>query len=128
MIFMVVPMYLTGYYLEEKQVFENTMDYFLITLFSIYGIIVFVVGFSMFFVPEKKYGQSFGKYILKIYTVDKTGIKISWKQAIIRNLFKYLFDFLPIDFLIGFMLRKEGENYEKATDLLAETRVIKWQV
>ncbi|MHA2365338.1 MAG: RDD family protein [Candidatus Hodarchaeales archaeon] len=85
-----------------------------------------IIGFILYnIVLEHYYGATMGKKIFKLLVVDQSGIKITWKQAIIRNLSKILVveELLPFDVLIG-IIREKNDN-QRALDVLAETFVIK---
>ncbi|MFX0094702.1 MAG: RDD family protein [Candidatus Hodarchaeota archaeon] len=91
-----------------------------------------VFGYNV--VLEQSFSATIGKKLLKISVVDESGIKITWKQAIIRNLSKIFFSgefllfFLPVDVILGMILEKqnpEKARNQRGLDILAETIVIK---
>jgi uncharacterized RDD family membrane protein YckC len=92
----------------------------------LYSIGVFAIGFSYYIIPERLYGQTVGKRLFGIHVMDISGIRIGWKQAIVRNLAKYNTEFLPLEFILGWLIRKKNMSIQKATDVLAETRVVKY--
>ncbi len=79
---------------------------------------------------EYYFGKTIGKKLLCLAVVDKSGIKITWKQAIIRNLSKILVseELLPFDVILGMILERmdpEKARNQRGLDILAETIVIK---
>ena len=63
--------------------------------------------------------------------IDQTGIRITWKQSIIRNLTKIPLadEFLLFDVILGMVLDKKQEpekpTKQRAMDILAETVVVR---
>lgn len=115
----------------EKGEFVFSSQIFLlliiITIMTIIAVIIFI-GYNA--VLEYYYGATIGKKLLNLGVVDQTGIKITWKQAIIRNLSKITIseEFLPIDVLLGMILHRfdpEKTTNQRGLDILAETIVIK---
>ncbi|MHA2099290.1 MAG: RDD family protein [Candidatus Kariarchaeaceae archaeon] len=98
----------------------------IISLLMIYSIAVFIVGFSYYIVPERLYGQTIGKRVFGIHVMDISGIRVGWKQAVVRNLAKYNFEFLPLEFVLGWLMKKDETPIQKATDIIAETRVVRY--
>ncbi|MFX0208821.1 MAG: RDD family protein [Candidatus Hodarchaeota archaeon] len=103
---------------------------FLIILISFFTIttVVLLVGYNI--VLEYYFGATFGKKLLKLLVVDQTGIRITWKQAIIRNFSKLLIseEILPFDVVLGMIQEKlnpEKTQKQRGLDILAETVVIK---
>lgn len=132
LIFFGIPMYFADkeYDLEKSFGDYSASELMIISLLMIYGIIIFIVGFSYYIIPERLYGQTLGKRMLGIHVMDISGIRIGWKQAIIRNIAKYNFEFLPLEFLLGWLIKEKDAPIHKATDILGETRVVKynWEV
>ncbi|MHA2387614.1 MAG: RDD family protein [Candidatus Hodarchaeales archaeon] len=97
-----------------------------ISILTILTVIIFV-GYNV--VLEYRYGTTIGKKLFHLAVVDQTGIKITWKQAIIRNFSKiFVFqEFLPIDVILGMILERfdpEKTNRQRGMDILAETIVV----
>ncbi|MFW9914104.1 MAG: RDD family protein [Candidatus Thorarchaeota archaeon] len=101
---------------------------FVVLLMSIIAIIVFF-GYNIGL--EYYYGATIGKKFLNLIVVDQTGIRITWKQAIIRNISKILVNYtflLPIDVLLGILREKRDPNKaynQRGLDIIAETIVVK---
>lgn len=81
-------------------------------------------------VLEYHFGATIGKRLLSLVVVDQSGVRISWKQALIRNLYKFLVseELLPFDVMLGMILEKmdpEKTKNQRGLDILAETTVIK---
>ena len=79
---------------------------------------------------EYYFGKTIGKKLFRLVVVDQTGIRITWKQAIIRNFSKILVseEFLPFDVILGMILERmdpEKTRNQRGLDILAETIVIK---
>ncbi len=97
-----------------------------ITIMTILAILLFV-GYNV--VLEYRYATTIGKKLFHLAVVDQSGIKITWKQAIIRNFSKvFIFEeFLPIDVILGMILERfdpEKTTKQRGLDILAETVVV----
>jgi uncharacterized RDD family membrane protein YckC len=108
----------------------NTQTFLILVCITILTIIsaIILLGYNVVF--EYYYGATIGKQILDLAVVDQSGIKITWKQAIIRNLSKIAIseEFLPIDVVLGMILQRlepEKTTNQRGLDILAETIVIK---
>ncbi len=101
---------------------------FIVLLMCIIAIIVFF-GYNIGL--EYYYGATIGKKLLNLIVVDQTGIRITWKQAIIRNISKILVNYtflLPIDVLLGILKEKRDSKKaynQRGLDIIAETIVVK---
>ncbi|MFX0181759.1 MAG: RDD family protein [Candidatus Hodarchaeota archaeon] len=98
-----------------------------ITFLFIVALII-IIGYNA--VLEYYFGATVGKKLFNLAVVDHTGIKITWKQAIIRNLSKILLseELLPFDVVLGMILERldpEKTRNQRGLDILAETIVIK---
>lgn len=98
------------------------------------AIIIFIITFLTFFLTfgvfyvcatEKLYGKTPGKKLLKLIVVDYNGIKIDWQQSIVRNITKFIGQFLLFDFLIGWLVNENPEKSQRAMDVVAKTQVLK---
>jgi uncharacterized RDD family membrane protein YckC len=101
----------------------------LIIIISVLTIISFVIFIGYHVVLEYRYSTTLGKKILGLSVVDQSGIKITWKQALIRNFSKMLIfeEFLLIDVVLGMILERfdpEKTQKQRGLDILAETLVI----
>ncbi len=98
-----------------------------ISILTIITVIIFV-GYNV--VLEYYYGSTIGKKLFHLVVVDQTGIRITWKQAIIRNFSKVFIieEFLPVDVILGMILERfdpEKTKSQRGLDILAETIVVK---
>lgn len=99
-----------------------------ILLFLIYVLGAFIIYSAYFVVLEKSYSCTLGKKILRLQAVDKSGVKLTWKQSIFRNITKLpgIVEFLVFDIILGVLFTKEGEErHGKATDILTETKIVR---
>ncbi|MFX0208799.1 MAG: RDD family protein [Candidatus Hodarchaeota archaeon] len=108
----------------------NTQGILLVLWMLILFITTLTILYGYYIILEHEYGVTIGKKICRIAVVDQSGIKISWKQAIIRNLSKILIieELLPFDVILGMVLEKvdpEKTRKQRGSDILAETIVIK---
>ena len=128
LIFVGIPLYLAdrAYDLEKTTGEYSTNEIMVIGLLMIYSVIVFGIGFSYYIIPERLYGQTIGKRMLDIHVMDVSGIRVGWKQVFVRNIAKYNFEFLPLEFVLGWLIKDAKAPIQKATDVLAETRVVRY--
>ena len=87
-----------------------------------------IIYSAYFIVLEKIFSATIGKKLLGLQAVDVSGIRLTWKQAIVRNFTKLpgIAEFLPFDIILGILMNERGQGeYQKATDILAETIVVK---
>ena len=87
-----------------------------------------ILGYNV--VLEYYFGATIGKKLLNLLVIDQTGVRITWKQAIIRNFSKILIseELLPFDVVLGMILQKvnpEKTQNQRGLDILAETIVVK---
>ncbi len=100
---------------------------FLTVLFFIFGSTI-LIFFGYLVMLERYYSATMGKKLLKLSVVDVSGIKITWQQAIVRNLTKIFGGFLPVDVILGIILEQqnpEKTQRQRGFDILAETIVVK---
>jgi len=94
----------------------------------IYMLGAVVIYSAYYIVLEKFYSATIGKIILGLQVVDRSGIKLTWKQSLVRNFTKLpgIVEFLVFDILLGMLMveKRKGEN-QKATDILADTIVVR---
>ncbi len=95
-------------------------EFFLLILGLISGIFIF---FCYPILLEGLFSTTIGKRLFGLIVIDVSGIKITWKQAIIRNLPKTQAEFLFFDVLIGKYIQKT--NNQRALDQVAETLVVR---
>jgi uncharacterized RDD family membrane protein YckC len=97
------------------------------------GLLFYVLGaaviYSLYFIGlEKIYSTTIGKKLLRLLVIDESGVRLTWKQSIIRNFTKLpgIIEFLPFDTILGMLLVERGkEDYQRATDILAKTVVVR---
>ncbi|MHA2249777.1 MAG: RDD family protein [Candidatus Kariarchaeaceae archaeon] len=93
-------------------------------LFFIYIAILSAIIISYFFWSEKIYATTIGKQIFGMRVVDSFGLKIGWKQTLVRNFTKIQGEFLPFDVLLGWLMEDELRTFRRATEIASNTRVI----
>ncbi|MHA2232259.1 MAG: RDD family protein [Candidatus Hodarchaeales archaeon] len=81
--------------------------------------VVLVVGY--FAILEAHYGGTIGKRLLRLRVVSETGIRITWQQAMTRNLSKFASQFLFLDLFVGWFQKTDRQ---RALDLVSKTLVI----
>ncbi|MFX0115964.1 MAG: RDD family protein [Candidatus Hodarchaeota archaeon] len=81
--------------------------------------IVSVVGY--YGILEAHYGRTIGKRLLRLRVVSETGIRITWQQAVTRNLSKFASQFLILDLFVGWFQKTDRQ---RALDLISKTLVI----
>lgn len=64
-------------------------------------------GFVYFVLCEKLFGASIGKAIMNLEVRSKNGARISWLQALVRNLTKIFWIPIVFDWLIGKLLKTD---------------------
>jgi uncharacterized RDD family membrane protein YckC len=106
---------------------------FLLTIVSLlfYVLGVILIYAAYFIVLEKFYSQTIGKKILRLQVVDKSGIKLTWKQSVFRNITKLpgIVEFLIFDVILGLLFIEKGQvRHLKATDILTETKIVRIKV
>ncbi|MHA1990873.1 MAG: RDD family protein [Candidatus Hodarchaeales archaeon] len=117
--------------LGDVKLIEGILPVELWLLFiSGFTLISIIVAFAItyFFVQEGLYSTTIGKKLFKLIAVDKSGIKLTWQQAILRNLTKIAGQFFPFDILIGILMEKQEPEKllrQRAMDVLAGTTVVK---
>lgn len=100
----------------------------MLSVLLIIGLSPVIIMFLYFAILERYWATTIGKWIFGLRTVDISGIKPTWKQVIIRNFTKFQGEFLPFDIIIGMVMEKDKGTpgrYQRATDILADTMVIK---
>ncbi|MFX0184580.1 MAG: RDD family protein [Candidatus Hodarchaeota archaeon] len=96
----------------------------ILVLFFIGSFLSVIIGYEV--VLERVFSQTIGKKLLGLMVVDQSGIRITWIQAVIRNLSK-VFDLLLLDAVLGMILEKqdpEKTQKQRGMDILAETIVV----
>jgi uncharacterized RDD family membrane protein YckC len=89
-------------------------------LLTIFVMLIMFLSLLVLTSMEASSGQTIGKYIMGIRVVKDSGMKIDLAESAIRNVGKiYL---LPIDLLLGFLLKKKG--YLRFTCFMTKSKVI----
>lgn len=88
--------------------------------FSITAVISFVLCYNI--VLEGHFGQTVGKYVMGLTVVKSDGTKIGDREAILRNIPKYVGNFIFIDALL--MLVFFYKEKQRAFDKVAGTIVV----
>ncbi len=116
-----IPVFLIGpYAVYEANPIIAIVDFFLIIFATVSGIFLF---FGYPILLEGLFSTTIGKKLFGLTVVDISGIKINWKQAIVRNLPKTQAEFLFFDVLIGKYIQKV--KHQRALDQVAETLVVR---
>jgi uncharacterized RDD family membrane protein YckC len=104
--------------------------YFLVDTF-LYAPLVFFILFSLWFIClghpmvfEGLFSTSIGKSFFGIIVCDQSGIRITWKQAFLRNTTKLLPGLVLFE-VIAAKMSPEKEDQRRAMDKIADTDVKK---
>jgi uncharacterized RDD family membrane protein YckC len=89
---------------------------------AVAAVIALIVWFLYYTLLEGHYGQTLGKWFVKIKVVKEDGAPISYSDAAIRTILRII-DGL-IDYLIGAILIWTSEKKQRLGDRLAHTVVI----
>ena len=94
--------------------------------FLVFLAVVSIPLYTIIFYPilfEGYYSRTIGKWLFGLWTIDESGIKISWNQAVIRSLTKII----PIMLLIEvFYMFRDKTDKRRFLDKIASTRVVKF--
>lgn len=92
------------------------------------GLVAFVLWFGLALgyhaVLEWRYGQTLGKYLVKIRVANEDGSAPSLRSSIVRNLFR-LVDFLPTLYLLGIVFVVLSDREERLGDRVGNTVVVR---
>lgn len=111
--------------IEEGLTLTQGIIVLILLLFFLGSCIFFLAAYEV--ILERIFSQTIGKKVLGLMVVDQSGIRITWTQAVIRNLSK-IFDLLLLDVVLGMILEKqnpEKTQKQRGMDILAETIVVK---
>jgi len=86
------------------------------------GIITLGIIFCYTVVFEGRWGQTPGKYLLGLKVIKVDGTPIGFKEALLRNIPKYISNFIIIDALI--MVIFFGKEKQRGFDKVADTIVV----
>ena len=112
------PAYITG------DLSRNQITIALVTLFFflVPYVLLWSLGYFIFF--EKVTSRTPGKTLLGLMVCDESGVRITWSQAIIRNLTKFngISILLLFEVIIG---KQQKTDYQRPLDTVAKTIVIR---
>ena len=86
--------------------------------YKVYSYFIYVVPFLVFFyfvILKKFKGSTVGKALMYIQVRSKNGAKISWAQAIVRNLTKLFWIPILFDLVLGFIFTREDRLFNSIT-------------
>jgi len=86
-------------------------------------ILAILVGFCLFSLMEYITGKTPGKYLAKIHVVTEDYQKITFWQAMLRNISRFI-DRIGF-YVVGFVIMVFSKNNQRLGDLLAKTYVVK---
>lgn len=117
---------------EAFELLQSDLELGLFLLLAIvlllYALGAAVIYSAYFIILEKLFSTTIGKKVLGLQAVDQSGVKLTWKQSIVRNFTKLpgIAEFLVFDIILGMLMMERGQGKnQKATDILAETIVVK---
>ena len=90
--------------------------------FAVAALIIVVVWFFYYTLLEGTYGQTLGKWFVKIKVVKENGAPISYGDAAVRTILRII-DGL-IDYLVGAILIWTSDKKQRLGDRLAHTVVV----
>jgi uncharacterized RDD family membrane protein YckC len=99
----------------------------LVAMVMLFGMLAFFVtafGYVICYniLLEGYFGRTIGKYIMRLKVLKTDGTKIGYREAILRNIPKYVGNFIFIDALIMVLFFREEK--QRAFDKVADTIVI----
>lgn len=86
------------------------------------AILALPVGYFVY--QEHAYGQTLGHRIAGLEVVSLDGGRVSLRQATLRTIGR-LFDFLPVAYLVGFVVARSGDGSRRLGDLRSGTAVVR---
>jgi uncharacterized RDD family membrane protein YckC len=86
-------------------------------------VFIMLIVFLYYAVLEATTGKTIGKYVVRTRVVNAEGLKISWKQAIVRTLMRVIDGFFL--YLVAFIAIISSEHRQRLGDMVAKTYVIK---
>jgi uncharacterized RDD family membrane protein YckC len=103
--------------------------------FSFFGPFGFLFGLPILFTWllwllyftyfESTSGQTFGKQIMNIRVVDESTLqRLDFGRSLVRNILRII-DWLPLFYLIGFLLIATNQKKQRIGDLAARSMVVK---
>ena len=88
-----------------------------------YSALNFIIWILYFTYLEGKSGETIGKRAMGIKVVSEKG-KMDYTKSFIRNIIRII-DFLPIVYILGFIVALASKNNQRIGDLAARTMVVK---
>jgi len=90
------------------------------------ALLYFIINFGYGIVLEATQGATLGKMLMKLRVVRLNGEPISWSEAIIRNILRFV-DAIPylIPYLVGAILVWTSPKRQRLGDRVANTVVIR---
>lgn len=73
---------------------------------------------------EASYGQTAGKYLVKIEVADADGTRPTLRTSLVRNVAR-LVDVLPFFYVVGIVLAVVSDRHQRLGDRLADTVVVR---
>jgi uncharacterized RDD family membrane protein YckC len=93
------------------------------TSMAIYSAVNFIIWIVYFTYLEGKSGETIGKRAMGIKVVSEKG-KMDYGKSFIRNILRII-DFLPVVYILGFIVAVASKNNQRIGDLAARTMVVK---
>ncbi len=93
---------------------------FSVFFFLVPYILIWIYGYFVFL--EKLFGTTPGKRLFGLSVCDESGVRITWFQALVRNLTKTESLLLLLEVVIA---HYRGTNYQRLLDLVAQTVVVR---
>ncbi len=109
-------------WLSELSDSSPVINVFLILAFLTTGLFILGISLCYFIVLEGRYGKTIGKYLLGLTVLRTGGSRIGYKDALLRNIPKYIRNLLIIDVLI--MLLFFYSEKQRGFDRVADTMVV----
>lgn len=91
-----------------------------VALITVVSVVIVALGY--YIVLEGHFGYTLGKYLLGLRVLKTDGARIGYKEALLRNLSKYINNLIVIDTLI--MLIFFNKEKQRGFDKIANTMVV----
>jgi len=86
------------------------------------SLVLAVVTFVYYVLLEGLSATTVGKHLLKLRVVGREGDPITFKEALVRNILRFV-DWLPLFYVIGAAVLLTSRRYQRLGDLVAGTVV-----
>ncbi len=90
---------------------------------STFATLSFVIWIAYFTYMEGKDGQTLGKKMMGVKVTSEKG-EMNYKVSFIRNILRII-DWLPVFYILGFIVAIASKNNQRIGDLAARTLVVK---